>query len=193
MGSNGTEASPQLTDTASHAREGDPTPASHLRGETQTDRFRCSFCGQFSDADDRVPVTVSTTTGERRTAVCTLCVDSIFDVMGLSLSEATDTATGRVSIGSPLRRVRPSEAESEQRRSSESHRPTGGSLTFPEPRFDGLLGAILSYHYASLAFMWQLSVAQLRVVERIVEEVDVHQLLVISMVLTTTWLTVGLS
>ena len=57
----------------------------------------------------------------------------------------------------------------------------------------GVGGTILAYHRASLAFLWRIHESQLRITERVFEEVDVETLLLVGFVLTavTAWIGIG--
>lgn len=149
----------------------------------------CQFCGQRVGPEETVPVTVDRDGDRRQKTFCRYCAESVFgDADAVSLgddsrvtgddSRATGGGTERV----PARRA-----------------DTGGDgLVPPAPELGdgsgrGVGGTLLAYHRASLAFLWRVHESQLRITERLFDEVDVETVLLVGFVLTavTTWIGLG--
>ena len=122
----------------------------------------CELCEQSVASDETL--TVETGTDER--ALCVFCARSLFDI---------DGGTARVE-GEPTEHTAPTDGE---RARDVTWRPPR------DTRRGGLAGALLQYHLLSLSLLWAVHRTNVRLIERVLDEVDTQTVLVLAMTLAT--------
>ncbi len=131
-----------------------------------TDHQECEFCGQ--PVDESELVTVSLDRGTTQT-MCAFCAASMFD--DVDAEELTHSSTTPETTA-----VAP--ATDDTRASAVSWSPPAVGST------SGLTGAFLRAHYLSLSLFWAVHRTNVRITERILEEIDVELVTVLVVVLS---------
>ena len=128
----------------------------------------CELCEQSVSPDETL--TIETETDER--TLCVFCARSLFDVEGgTARVEGVSTAEGE-------RAARTAPTDGERAR----------DVTWRPPRDTqrgGLAETFLQYHRLSLSLLWAIHRTNVRLIERVLDEVDTQTVLVLAMTLAT--------
>lgn len=128
------------------------------------DSVACQFCDQRVDPHETVSVSLGDDGRERE--VCQFCVTALFD--DWTATNAANAATDADDSGSA--RDRPGV------RSRAAGRASDVSWSAPRATGGGVLGALLRSQFASLSLLWAIHRTNVRLVERVLDEVDVQTL-----------------
>lgn len=134
-------------------------------------------------------MTVERDGDEREETFCRYCAASVFgDADAVSLG---DGPRGIDADSHPRGDATAGRAAGRLRASDDGLIPPTPDLGSGTGR--GVGGTILAYHRASLAFLWRIHESQLRVTERLFDEVDVETVLLVGFVLAavTAWIGIG--
>jgi len=133
----------------------------------------CELCDQRVTPEQAVTVDVG---DAGRETLCTFCAGSLFEDMEV-------TPDGGV--------------ERREREVAPAEEPEASAVTWepsPPGSARGVTGALLRMHYLSLTLLWAIHRTNVRLTERVLEEVDVQLLAVLGVVLSSFALTaVGLA
>lgn len=133
----------------------------------------CELCDQRVAPEEAVTVDVG---GAGRETLCTFCAGSLFEDLEV---------TPGGGVGRRDRGVAPAE---ESGASAVSWEPS------PSDGARGVTGTLLRMHYLSLSLLWAIHRTNVRLAERVLEEVDVQLLAVLGIVLSSFVLTaIGLA
>lgn len=130
----------------------------------------CELCDQRVAPEEAVTVDVGSAGRER---LCTFCAESLFEDLEV-------TPGGAVERREPRDGVAPAEESGASAVSWEPSAP--GSAR-------GVTGTLLRMHYLSLSLLWAIHRTNVRLTERVIEEVDVQLLAVLGLVLSSFVLT----
>lgn len=135
----------------------------------------CELCDQRVDQHEAVTVAVG---DAGRETMCAFCAGSLFD----DLEVGTGTATGDpVEPADDADPVAPAERR-------DATGPASASAVSWEPErprsSSGVLGTLLRAHYLSLSLLWAIHRTNVRLTERVLEEVDVQLLATLTVVLS---------
>ena len=125
----------------------------------------CDLCEQSVDPERTL--TVETDADDR--TLCSFCARSLFDVESGPVRVDTSENT------EPERQLAPTEGE---RARDVAWRPT-------RRRGDGLTGALLHYHRLSLSLLWAVHRTNVRLIERVLDDVDTQTVVTMGMLLAT--------
>lgn len=156
-------------------------PKSSPSGSSGTETVRCGFCDQTVPTDELVTIHIERT----EHTVCEFCAASLFENIGPSQrAEATadhpDSTDGvDASAGGPT-------AEQTTTAGVDVATQGGGvSWSAPRPRSTtGVVGSFLQLHYLSVSLLWAIHRTHVSLVEQVLEEVDIHQLMMLVVVVT---------
>ncbi|QSG02729.1 hypothetical protein [Natranaeroarchaeum sulfidigenes] len=143
------------------------------RGETvqHDSEYACPLCAQTVTRSELVEVSIGDTTDQ----LCAFCASSLFeDVEAPAPGE--EPVARDVGSRPADRPVAPASTDSD---------PSTVSWTPTKPDRGGVLGTILTYHYLSLSLLWAIHRTNVRLIERVIEEVDVQLIAVLTLVLST--------
>lgn len=153
----------QREKTTSSQPSRDDSYSSHDRAGTTT----CEFCGQHVARTETVTLSVS---DEVRQPVCTFCAASLF--------EDIDAEEIRTETGAPAQHTIHHENRAAQPKASE----VTWTPTVPQ-RTTGTTGRLMRMHYFSLSLLWSIHQTNVRLFERILDEIDVQQVTVLVVLL----------
>lgn len=153
--------------------------------EEQTTETACRVCGQTVRQDELVPVTMD----DGETQLCTFCVSSLFD------SEAA--ASDRIEIPVVGADSRPdsdgASAAGADATATSPPRASAVSWSPPDVRASGgFLAGLVQVHALSLSLLWAIHRTNVRIIERVLEELDVTQVVTLATTLTAVVVVVGL-
>ncbi len=172
--------------TDAERRERTTRPDDRARGSVD-----CELCEQRVPPAEAVGVDVG---GAGTATLCAFCADSLFDVdagpagsasdTGVVLPDRSDAAGGRttetVREGEQVRAAGRGEGDATARRPA-------SAVTWSPPavRTDGgLTGTLLGVHRLSLSLLWAIHRTNVRITERLIDEVDVELLAVLGTALS---------
>lgn len=131
----------------------------------------CPLCDQTVPHSELVEVSVGDTTDQ----LCAFCASSLFE--DVDAPEPGEDPSPRDVGSTPAdRAVAPASTDSD---------PSTVSWAPMQPDRGGVLGTILTYHYLSLSLLWAIHRTNVRLIERVIEEVDVQLIAVLTLVLST--------
>lgn len=174
VGANGADPADPGAETGG-APGGTAPEASSVAGEAAA--IECAFCEQRVPSREALAVDV----GEAgRVTVCAFCADSLFDGVDVA-------ATPNPDAGRPPEP--PAETDRGGGRTSvapgaDEHSASTIAWTPTPPRGDGVAGALLQAHFLSLSLLWAIHRTNVRLVERVLEEVDVQLVTVLGLTLS---------
>ena len=138
---------------------------------TAADRHECEFCGQPVAESELVTVSLE---DESTQSMCVFCASSMFedvDAEALTRSDSTAEAASTDAIAPP-------EEKASTRASAVSWSPPAVESA------SGVTGTLLRAHYLSLSLFWAVHRTNVRIVERILDEIDVQLITVLVVVLS---------
>lgn len=175
--------------------------------EEQTAGTECRVCGQTVRQDELVPVTMD----DGETQLCTFCVSSLFDgeaaasdrieipVAGADVA-AVDTGGGTTAAdrdgGKTAADTGDGETATDGRAGRRTANPTRASAVSWSPpdvhTGGGFFAGLVQLHALSLSLLWAIHRTNVRIAERILDEIDVTQVATLATTLTAVVVVVGL-
>jgi hypothetical protein len=142
----------------------------------------CALCAGRVDGGEAVPVRVDGVDGVDGGALCPYCASSLFD----DADRADRTGTGGTGARGGTRPgrdapVAPADGDGGGA-AAVRWRPASAAT---DATGSGVLGTLVRGHYLSLSLLWAIHRTNVRLTERLIEEVDVQQLLVLAVVCST--------
>ncbi len=155
--------SDEYTTTATSAQPDQPDGPSATVG--------CALCDQYVPPSEAVDISVGSATTEH---VCAFCASSMFDDVEIDTEARGVTAsrqhTPRYSDIAP--------AQDDSRASTVSWAP-------PAVESNGIVSALLQAHMLSLTLIWAIHRTNVRLIERVVDEVDIETIVLLGLFLST--------
>lgn len=147
------------------------TPAQPGPTDSPVTTVGCALCDQSVPPSEAVDVSVGSAATER---VCAFCASSMFDDVEVDTEASGVTAsrqqTRQYSDIAP--------APDESRASAVSWAP-------PAVESNGIVSAILQAHLLSLTLLWAIHRTNVRLIERVVDEVDIETIVLLGLFLST--------
>ncbi len=133
---------------------------------SQAESDECAFCGQpVSDAEQ----TTVQLDDQGEQSICVYCAASLFEDID---AEALIEAEGNTS-------------ERSTQAPADDHRASAVSWSPPTVKSSGgVMNTILRYHYLSLSLLWAIHQTNVRIIERILDEIDVQLITILFVVLS---------
>ncbi|QZA87537.1 hypothetical protein K0C01_06840 [Salinarchaeum sp. IM2453] len=149
----------KITDQTHHNRTGNSPD--HKNTTT------CEMCDQSISESEIVHLEVG---NESSHPMCAYCASTFFDKADASdLMDSSDQTIQQ-----------PVEKNNSSAPSAVDWKPNEPAST------SGITGQLLQIHYLSLSLLWAIHQTNVRIVEQVLDEVDVQQVMIIGMVLATT-------
>ncbi|MFB6125894.1 MAG: hypothetical protein ABEJ79_01140 [Halolamina sp.] len=168
------------------------TTATPTATETQTAEATvdCDLCDQTVVADEAVPVTVGDAGDE---TLCSFCASSLFEDLDVAPSGVEPADSGTDAGSASDSHVTPIAGDS-GRAAPATDDDRAAAVSWAPPALDpgtGLAGAVVKMHVLSLSLLWAIHRTNVRITERLIDEVDVQLLAVLGTVLMTAVLLVS--
>lgn len=170
-GADASESRPSDERTAGTAAK----PSSDAPVAREAPAAECTFCGQRVPAAEALAVEVG---DAGQVSVCAFCADSLFEDLDVAAAPGADAgAPPDPTAGTGRERERTMVAPGEERSAS------AVSWTPPRPSGDGFAGAVLQAHFLSLSLLWAIHRTNVRLAERVLDEVDIQLVAVLGLTL----------
>ena len=131
----------------------------------------CELCEQTVPASEAVDVSIGSATTEH---VCGFCASSMFDDVEV------DTQASGVTVS-----ARETPQYSDIAPATDDSRASVVTWGPPAVEANGLSSAILQTHLLSLTLIWAIHRTNVRLIERVIEEIDVETMVMLGLFLST--------
>jgi hypothetical protein len=143
----------------------------------------CELCDQRVEQGEAVTVAVG---DAGRETMCAFCAGSLFD----DLEVDADTGPAPVERADDADPVAPTAGTDATAPATGAASASAVTWEPDRPRSRGALGTLLRAHYLSLSLLWAIHRTNVRLTERVLEEVDVQLLATLTVVLSSVVLVV---